>query len=136
MKSFVFCSVLLISSVTALADECGVLDIDQAKEAQSIISGAGAIYLYCEACTDAPPRLIIVNSVEILEHSAGYSIYINQTRRDLAHVFDANSPFRNIGSAVRCPNSSREFLFKLANKSRPKTKSPEEACAKFAVKQN
>lgn len=107
-----------LTSVSALADQCSFVTLNQALGAADLIDSGDYVMSYCEPCGDTQGDVFQVESVdfqmvnsEFVEPGQYYQLLINGKTYDLAYLFletkpqyadDDYSVYTNVSKLVDC----------------------------------
>jgi len=129
---------LLVATRAAHADQCQVLDADQATAAEKLLTNA-TIVAYCEPCGDAPPAAPAAQVHKIAAHLGAskreLSIAVDGKDIDLAYTFvqTGKSTFTNVALMVGCPVTGVSGFVTIGGKSAAASTDPQ--LAKLADEQ-
>ena len=87
-------------SAASYADQCEIVEREQADQAAQILQQAQTAYDFCELCGDTQPTKIAVRSVSVKARSEGATVVVNGRGKDLAYLYD--SAGNNLALQVGC----------------------------------
>lgn len=102
------CSLVMLLSIPALADQCAWVKKAQAVRAAALLKERRVVE-WCEPCGDAHPVKTAVQTVrtvtvERTNDPAFHEVFVNGKPVDLAYLFvELRGAFRNVAGEVGCP---------------------------------
>jgi hypothetical protein len=97
---------LVLATRAARADQCELVDADQAAWAQKLVVRGATVAAFCESCGDTQPgEPFKVNAITATKDHGGMHVHVNGKTVDLAYTYlqTGKTTWANVGSLVGCP---------------------------------